>query len=312
MTVRRDDRIGRHDAAGFTLLEVMLAITIFGIVATTIYGTFSRTLRSKTLAETEIEVARTGRGALARMTDELGAAYCPDPPQGPCFWSVAGGTDSQPLDMLAFSALSNRGTVDGRDTDQRMITYLFSEDKNGMRRRRGDGRGDGARASGGADSGGARTSGIVGDSATGTGLGRGDARDRANTEPFDFFAAFGATSLRERGIPAERLLRRELALIQRPTTDDNGILTAFLDNVASLQFRFYDGTDWLEAWDSEDHANYPQSLPRAVEIDLGLYDQNGAVHHFATAVDVALSDPRRRPISSSPRPSGSPAPRSTP
>ena len=41
---RRDDG---GDDTGFTLIEVMLAITIFGIVATAIYGTFSRTLASK-------------------------------------------------------------------------------------------------------------------------------------------------------------------------------------------------------------------------------------------------------------------------
>jgi len=136
--------------------------------------------------------------------------------------------------------------------------------------------------------------------------GFGRRRDGRDDEPFDFFAAFGAETLRQRGVPAERLLRREASLIQRHAVDD-AIAAVFLDNVASLQFRFFDGTDWIEDWDSDDRATYSRRLPRAVEIDLALYDDHGAVHHFATAVDVPLADARVRR-----RPSGSPQTSRTP
>ncbi len=36
-------------------------------------------------------------------------------------------------------------------------------------------------------------------------------------------------------------------------------------SVASLNFRFYDGNDWVDEWDSTTDAN---SLPRAVEVDI--------------------------------------------
>jgi prepilin-type N-terminal cleavage/methylation domain-containing protein len=36
---------GRTHGRGFTLMEVMLALGIFGIVTVTLYGTFARTLR---------------------------------------------------------------------------------------------------------------------------------------------------------------------------------------------------------------------------------------------------------------------------
>jgi prepilin-type N-terminal cleavage/methylation domain-containing protein len=65
----------RTRAQGFTLIEVMLALGIFGIVAVTLYGTFSRTLRSKGLAERRAEITRVGRSALGRMADEIGSAY---------------------------------------------------------------------------------------------------------------------------------------------------------------------------------------------------------------------------------------------
>ena len=42
---------------------------------------------------------------------------------------------------------------------------------------------------------------------------------------------------------------------------------------------------------AEDTANY-RRLPRAVAIDLALYDAAGEVHHFATSVDLPLADAR--------------------
>src|SRR6185369_10894928 len=60
----------RRRPGGFTLMEVMLALAIFGIVTTMLYGTFARTLRSKMLAEQRAEVTRLGRAAVGRMADE--------------------------------------------------------------------------------------------------------------------------------------------------------------------------------------------------------------------------------------------------
>ncbi len=52
-------------------------------------------------------------------------------------------------------------------------------------------------------------------------------------------------------------------------------------------FEFFDGRDWQETWDSEERN---ARLPRAVGIDLALYDPSGGIHHFTTAVDLPLSD----------------------
>ena len=91
---------------------------------------------------------------------------------------------------------------------------------------------------------------------------------------------------------------------------DDAHATAFLDDVASLEFRFHDGTDWLDEWDSEDRAP-SRRLPRAVAIDLAIYDAQGEIHHFITSVDLAMADARPGPrssgapggVSGSPRPS---------
>jgi len=75
-------------------------------------------------------------------------------------------------------------------------------------------------------------------------------------------------------------------MIERRALDE-ARASVFVDAVASLTFEFFNGTDWVEVWDSEE-AN--ARLPRAVRIDLALYDAAGAIHHFTTAVDLPLSD----------------------
>jgi len=269
-TRRCDEPRGSCRRLGFTLLEVMMAVTIFGIVALTVYGTFARTLRSKQLAEGQAELTQEGRSAVARMADELASAYYPDQAAGiAIFRSLSGGTEALPLHSILFTALSSRPAgVAGRDSDQRVISYFFPQ-------RRDHGRDRGAARDAGR---GPATSELRGDEAE------------------DFFAAFGTRRQPILGVHAERLLRREAIMASRDALEA-ATPTAFLDDVASLAFRFHNGTEWLEAWDSEDTANY-RPLPRAVEIDLGLYDASGEIHHFATAVDVALADPRPGPQSS--------------
>jgi prepilin-type N-terminal cleavage/methylation domain-containing protein len=273
MAQARDRRRG---GAGFTLIEVMLAVTIFGIVATALYGTFARTLRSKTLGEERIDVVRTGRTAVGRMADEIMTAVYPSEALDEYrFQALAGGSEAAPLDSLSFSTFSNGGGSEARNTDQRVIEYFFPADLTGKRRdRRND-----------------RTSEVpppVPDAAPATAPDDlGAARRRREDGVVDFFATFGSDSLRARGIAAERLLRREAPLLQRDALAD-AYATVFLDNVASLKLRFCDGREWTDEWDSND-ARLSPGLPRAVAIDLGLYDDDGAVHHFATAVDLTMT-----------------------
>src|SRR5262249_17042143 len=123
----------------FTLLEIMMAVTIFGIVAITVYGTFARTLRSKGLAEEQAELMQTGRSAVAHMADEIASAFFPRQPlYSPTMYAavapihiflcVQGGPESVPLDTIVFTGLSPRpASTSGRDSDQRMISYFFPQ-----------------------------------------------------------------------------------------------------------------------------------------------------------------------------------------
>jgi general secretion pathway protein J len=250
----------RRPTSGFTLLEAMLAVTILGIVATALYGSFSSALRARAIAEDRIEVTRTGRSAVARITDDLTAAFYPAAEGAPStatsrFLSFPDGTDVAPLDNLTFSAVPDRpsGLV-GRSTGQQTIAYFFPDTADRMR------------------------------------------PDRPDPDAFDvvdFFATFPPRYHLPDDAHPQRLLRRQEAAVG---TGDlaPAPATLFLDNVASLEFRFYDGVEWRDDWDSGDRT-YPSRLPRAVEIDLALYDATGGVHRFTTAVDLPLADRRNAP-----------------
>jgi prepilin-type N-terminal cleavage/methylation domain-containing protein len=264
---------GRRARTGFTLMEVMLALGVFGIVTTMLYGTFARTLRSKTIAEQRAEVTRLGRAALGRMADEIGSAYYPPGlVDTAIFRTLRGGTEEAPLDSLVFTALSARPAgIDGRGTDQRMLVYFFPRDRSGLRR--------GAR--------GTSNTGASDDANLGSAPANRGGVDVLADDADDFFEAFGPSHPPILGASPHRLLRREATMIERRALDE-ARASVFLEDVASLNFSFHDGTDWVDEWDSED-PNF-RHLPRAVRIELALYDETGDIHRFTTAVDLPMSD----------------------
>jgi len=62
---------------GFTLLEVLVAVIIAGIILVAVYGSFSRTLTTKARAEERAELWATGRDAVMRIADDIEGAIPP-------------------------------------------------------------------------------------------------------------------------------------------------------------------------------------------------------------------------------------------
>jgi hypothetical protein len=225
------------------------------------------------------------------MADEIGSAYYPTAGKDTGFFrALKSGTEDAPLDSLTFTALSSRPAgLDGRGTDQRMLTYFFPRDRSAMRR-------GGQAGDTGAQEGAFKSSSF------GSNTRR---RDPLADDADDFFAAFGPSHPPVLGTAPRRLLRREATIIERDALDD-ARATVFLEGVASLELTFFNGRDWRETWDSEDRET--PRLPRAVRIDLALYDDTGEVQHFVSAVDVPLSD---TPITSRSGTAPTPTPRRT-
>ncbi len=66
-------------------------------------------------------------------------------------------------------------------------------------------------------------------------------------------------------------------------------------NVVSLNLRYFDGTSWVDEWDSIEDAN---SLPRAVEIDIQVIDDTKKSTNTTNAVTGVAELPKRRLIQS--------------
>ena len=112
--------------AGFTLMEVMIAIAITAFIGTSIAMAFNTTMASKEVVENEVERYRMLRGTFARMTREIGAAYVSDR------YDVKRYRDQydRPTNFigtrekLIFSSLAHqRLFADATESDQRVVEY---------------------------------------------------------------------------------------------------------------------------------------------------------------------------------------------
>jgi prepilin-type N-terminal cleavage/methylation domain-containing protein len=90
---------------GFTLLEVLLAVTILGILLTTVYGSLSRTLSSKGVAEERAELYANGREAVLQIAADLEGAMPPPSGDRVYFRGLAGQGRVPTLEFVAM----NRG-----------------------------------------------------------------------------------------------------------------------------------------------------------------------------------------------------------
>jgi len=92
---------------GFTLLEIMVATAILGLVLTAIYGVLSRALYAKNHAEERADLYAAGRETVLKMADELEGALPPNP-QGTIFFIGATGNDRVPTDAVQFDVVIRR------------------------------------------------------------------------------------------------------------------------------------------------------------------------------------------------------------
>lgn len=118
---------------GFTLLEVMIAISLLAMIFFMLYGTLTSTQKLAHSMEGESDVYRQAQIALSRMSSELSMVYWP--PQRDASSSRFIGVDgtrfdedqeSWPSDSLFFIALSHaRLAKDAPEGELAHVTYLL-------------------------------------------------------------------------------------------------------------------------------------------------------------------------------------------
>ena len=92
---------------GFTLLEIMVATAILGIVLTTVYGVLSRAIYAKNHSEERADLYASGRETVLKLADELEGALPPIAGRNIGFVGVSG-TDQVPTDSVQFDVVVRR------------------------------------------------------------------------------------------------------------------------------------------------------------------------------------------------------------
>ena len=121
-----------HGQRGMTLIEVLVAITILGIVATVVFGGFSQTMRNKARLEQMADRSHTIRVALERMVSELSQAYVsiqvnPNPALQTMNTCFIGGRSGR-AHRIDFTSFSHRRLYrDAHESDQNEISYWVTE-----------------------------------------------------------------------------------------------------------------------------------------------------------------------------------------
>ena len=114
--------------AGFTLLEMMLAITILAAVLVMIAGSFNAVIHSKAHGEARLNVDRQGRAILWELTNEIrGAVQTPNPTSNVLLIGSGQMNNGAPVDAIVVSTLAagHRRAITGLDAEQ-IVSYLMN------------------------------------------------------------------------------------------------------------------------------------------------------------------------------------------
>jgi general secretion pathway protein J len=118
-------------SAGFTLIEVMLALAILGFVLTIMWGSFSQTVTNKKAIQAAQERTHTVRVALLRMVREIEMAYLSASENTAISErrTFMLGTSHSDVDELQFSSFAHQRLRAGiAEGDTSLISYFGERD----------------------------------------------------------------------------------------------------------------------------------------------------------------------------------------
>jgi general secretion pathway protein J len=123
----------RTRRAGMTLIEVLAAIAVFGLIASVVYSGLAQTIKSKQLLEGELDRYHEIAMGLGRITNELSMAYVSaqaysNPNQA--LWVVQTafhGKEEGSGSRIDFTSFSHRRLYrDAHESDQNELSYFLA------------------------------------------------------------------------------------------------------------------------------------------------------------------------------------------
>jgi general secretion pathway protein J len=120
----------RTSAAGFTLIEILLAMAILAFITTIMWGSFSQTATNKRAIEAAQERTHTARVALMRMTREIEMAYlATETSPGAYTRTFMTSSSKASVDELSFSTFAHQRLRGGlAESDSSVVTYYGARD----------------------------------------------------------------------------------------------------------------------------------------------------------------------------------------
>jgi len=246
MATRSDCQRG---TAGFTLLELMLAVVITGLLLATVYGALSRTTSTKEIAEERAELFSDGRQAILRMGSDIEGSL-PPPAGDRIFFRGSGGGSTPP--SLEFVMMNRGGYGVNRVRAGRVLVAYSLAEVPGR----------------------AHTFALVRDEflfsamlADADGIQPAPPEDGADPPPVS-----------ARSVLLDCVDEGDLNL-PGSCMNVTGLTFRYYDELVR---------DWRDDWDSSQDAALGR-LPAAVEIALRVADKNGFEQDFHTIVDLPLA-----------------------
>lgn len=131
--MRRRGRTRGKWQRGFTLLEIMVAMSVLAMVSVLIYGAFDGLSKGKKTLGGVNDRYHQGRAAMERIVHELSSAFLsmhqPLTVQQIRRKTLFKSTNNSPADRLDFTSFSHRRLVrDSHESDQNEISYFGSPD----------------------------------------------------------------------------------------------------------------------------------------------------------------------------------------
>jgi prepilin-type N-terminal cleavage/methylation domain-containing protein len=243
-----------RDRQGFTLLEILVALMIAGIVLTTVYGAVSRVLKSKTTAEERAELLARGRETVLRMANEIEGAIPPEGGRGIWFRGETA-VGETPTDSIQFVAMNRGGFgASGVRPGQVLILYFLEEipERRDYYRLRRE------------------------EHSFTTMLAEADGLPL----PVDEIESEDEEGRKSSAVP----------LLDCEELPGELNIGGTCDRLKGLRFRYYDEVvgDFRDRWDTGDDFTLDR-IPSAVEITVFLEDERGTIHDFGTIVDLPLA-----------------------
>ncbi|MFA5073832.1 MAG: type II secretion system protein [Nitrospirota bacterium] len=125
----------KHNEHGFTLLEIILALSILAVLITTVYMSFSTAGKNVEEAEAIRDNTDMARTLIAKISADIQNAYCGNLASGKTVFygkkrEVQKEGETRRLDSLYMTTLTNWRKPDSKETELNEVGYFFKEKLN--------------------------------------------------------------------------------------------------------------------------------------------------------------------------------------